>query len=55
MNMLTLYENGAVEQIDLIKYWYPTLTEEEAQEKLLRINESRQGGTQDSLERLLNM
>lgn len=55
LNMLTLYENGAVEQIDLIKYWYPTLTEEEAQEKLLRINESRQGGTQDSLERLLNM
>ena len=54
-NMLTLYENGAVEQIDLIKYWYPTLTDEEAQEKLDRINESRQNSTQSSIESMLNM
>lgn len=52
-NMLDLYSNEAVEQIDLIKYWYPTLTEEEAQEKLERIKRSRQDNMQTSIERML--
>lgn len=54
-NMLALYSNGAVEQIDLIKYWYPTLTDEEAQEKLYKINASKQNSTNKSLEDILNM
>ena len=54
-NMLTLYSNGAVEQIDLIKYWFPTLTDEEAQEKLDRINAEKQSGTSKSLEDMLNL
>ncbi len=54
-NMLTLYSNGAVEQLDLIKYWYPALTDEEAQEKLARINAEKQSNTNKSLEDMLNM
>lgn len=54
-NMLTLYSNGAVEQLDLIKYWFPTLTDKEAQEKLERINAERQSGMQSNIESMLNM
>lgn len=54
-NMLVLFENGAVEQIDLIKYWYPALTEDEAQEKLERINADRENNNQASLENMLNV
>ena len=54
-NNLKMYENGAAEQIDLIKYWYPNLTDEEAQEKLERINANRQNGTRSSIESMLNM
>ena len=54
-NMLTLYSNGAVEQLDLIKYWFPTLSDEEAQEKLDRITQSKEKDTQKSLEEMLNV
>lgn len=54
-NMLTLYQNGAVEQVDLIKYWYPTLTDEEIEEKLTRINTEKQNGITSSLEDMLNL
>lgn len=54
-NMLTLYNNGAVEQLDLIKYWFPALSDEEAQEKLDRITQSKEKGTKKSLEEMLNV
>ena len=54
-NMLTMYSNGAAEQIDLIKYWFPTLSDDEAQEKLDRINESRKNNTQAVIENMMNM
>lgn len=54
-NLLNLYSNEAVEQIDLIKYWFPALTDEEAQEKLDRINAEKQSNTKSSVESMLNM
>lgn len=54
-NLLKMYANSAAEQIDLIKYWFPTLTDEEAQEKLMRINAEKQQGIQANLENLLNI
>ena len=54
-NNLKMYENGAAEQIDLIKYWYPNLSDKEAQAKLDRINQSREQNTGSAIESMLNM
>ena len=54
-NMLSLYNSGAVEQLDLIKYWFPALTDEEAREKLDRINAEKQSNMKSSMESMLNM
>lgn len=54
-NNIKMRQEGAMEQIDLIKYWFPNLSDEEAQEKLERINAERQNGTQSSIESMLNM
>lgn len=54
-NNLKMYENGALEQIDLIKYWFPNLSDEEAQAKLDRINQSREQNTGSAIESMLNM
>lgn len=54
-NMLKMYENGAAEQLDLIKYWYPTLTDEQAQEKADRINAARQSDTKSGIESMLRL
>ena len=54
-NNIKMRQEGAMEQIDLIKYWFPNLSDEEAQEKLERINTERQNGTQSSIESMLNM
>lgn len=54
-NMLKMYDYGAAEQIDLIKYWYPSLTDKEAQEKLERIKAEKQQSMSSSIENMLNM
>lgn len=54
-NMLKMYENGAAEQLDLIKYWYPTLTDEQAQEKADRINAARQSDAKSGIESMLRL
>ena len=52
---LKMYEAGANEQLDLIKYWHPALSDEEAREKLERIKDERSNANQSALEGLLNM
>lgn len=46
--------NGAAEVRDLVKWQFPGLTEEEVDEKLMRITSSEKAGTDMALERILN-
>ena len=53
-NNITMAESGGQSQRDLIKYWFPTLTDEQIEEKLAEINAERQGGMMNSLQEMLN-
>lgn len=53
-NNITMAEQGGQSQRDLVKYWFPTLTEEQIDEKLAEINAEKQSGTMSSLEEMLN-
>lgn len=54
-NYIELYNTGALELRDLIKYWYPTFTDEQIEEKITAIKEEKANNTQKSIEELLNM
>ena len=53
-NLKTAIESGWAEQIDGVKYWNDSLSEEEAEEKLNRINAEKQSKTNKSIEDMLN-
>lgn len=54
-NNITMTESGGQSQRDLIKYWFPTFTNEQIDEKLAQINAEKQNGVNNSLENMLNM
>ena len=52
---LDLYNAGALELKDLVKYWFPTYSDEQVEEKVAAINEAKNNSTQRSMEELLNV
>ena len=54
-NYLDLYNAGALELKDLVKYWFPTYSDEQIEEKITAINEAKASNTQRSIEELLNV
>lgn len=52
---IKMYETGAIELSDLVRYWNPTFTEEQIEEKVMAINEAKTSNTQKSIEELLNI
>ena len=54
-NYLDLYNAGALELKDLVKYWFPTYSDEQIEEKVMAINEAKASNTQKSIEELLNV
>ena len=54
-NYLDLYNAGALELKDLVKYWFPTYSDEQVEEKVMAINEAKANNTQKSIEELLNV
>lgn len=53
-NLKTAIESGWAEQIDGVKYWNDSLSEEEAEEKLNRINIEKESKSNKSIEDMLN-
>ena len=53
--IITVMQNGGAEQYDLVKFWNPTLSDEEIQAKIERINEGKQASTESSILSALNM
>ena len=53
--IITVMNNGAAEVDDLVKYYFPTLSDEERAEKIERINASKQSSTEQSIMSALNM
>lgn len=53
-NNITMAENGGQSQRDLIKYWFPTFTDEQIDEKLAEIQAEKQNGVMNSIEEALN-
>ena len=54
-NLIALYDKGAVEIEDIIKYWFPTFDDEQVAEKAKKIKEAKSDGTKQSLEDMLSM
>ena len=54
-NYIDLYNVGAVEIKDIVKYWFPTYTDEQIDEKVAAIESARASGMKSSLEELLNL
>ena len=54
-NNIRMYEQGAMEQRDLLTYWFPTLTSEEIEQKIERIKAEKQNSVQSSIESMLNL
>ena len=52
---IRMYETGAIELKDLVRYWNPTFTEEQIEEKVMAIESARANNTQRSIEELLNI
>ena len=52
---IDLYNTGALEIKDLVKYWFPTYSDEQIEEKVNAINAEKANGTQRSIEDMLNM
>ena len=53
--IITVMQNGGAEVDDLVKFYFPTLSDEERAEKIARINESKQSSTESSILSALNM
>lgn len=54
-NYLDLYNAGVLELRDLVKYWFPTFTDEQVEEKVTALESSKANSTQKSIEDLLTM
>lgn len=54
-NYLSLYNAGALELKDLVKYWFPTYSDEQVEEKVMAIESAKANNTQKSIEELLNV
>lgn len=54
-NYLELYNAGALELKDLVKYWFPTYSDEQIEEKVMAIESAKANNTQRSIEELLNV
>ena len=54
-NYLALYNAGALELKDLVKYWFPTYSDEQIDDKISAITTEKQNGTKKSIEELLNV
>lgn len=52
---IRMYETGAIELKDLVRYWNPTFTEEQIEEKVMAIESAKANNTQRSIEELLNV
>ena len=54
-NWLALYNAGVCTLEDVVRYWFPTLSDEQVAQKLTEINSAKASGTLNSLEEMLNM
>ena len=54
-NLMSLYNTGAIELEDIIKYWFPTYSDEQIAEKMARINETKVNDVNKSIEDMLNI
>ena len=54
-NYIELYNAGALELADLVKYWFPTYSDEQIEEKITAIKAEKASNTQKSIEELLNV
>ena len=54
-NLMTLYDKGAVELEDIVRYWFPTFDDEQIAEKVARINAAKESGVNKGLEDMLKM
>lgn len=54
-NNITITNSGGQSQRDLVKYWFPTLTDEQIDEKLAQINAERESGTYRGIEDILKL
>ena len=54
-NLMSLYNTGAIELEDIIKYWFPTYSDEQIAEKMARINEAKVNDVNKSIEDMLNI
>ena len=54
-NLMTLYNAGAAELEDIIRYWFPTFNDKQVAEKAERIKTAQASGANKSLEDMLNM
>ena len=54
-NYLELYNAGAIELKDLVKYWFPTFTDEQIEKKVMAIESAKANNAQKSIEELLNV
>jgi hypothetical protein len=54
-NYIELYNVGAVEIRDIVKYWFPTYSDEQIDEKVAAIESAKKNGAQKSIEELLNV
>lgn len=54
-NNITMTESGGQSQRDLVKYWFPTFTDEQIDEKIAEINAEKENSTNKSIEDMLNV
>lgn len=54
-NYIELYNVGAIELRDLVKYWFPTFSDEQIDEKITAIESAKGNDTTKSIEELLNI
>ena len=54
-NYIDLYNTGAIELKDLVKYWFPTFDDAQIEEKVSAIKAEKESGTTRSLEDLLTI
>ena len=54
-NYIELYNVGAIELRDLVKYWFPTYSDEQIDEKVLAIESGKTNNATKSIEELLNV
>lgn len=52
---IKMYDTGAIELKDLVRYWNPTFTEKQLEEKVTAIKNAQSSNTRKSIEELLNV